>query len=122
MAIEYKNALVDITSTGSYQTVYTCPTTTTLQKFTAIVKTFTVQNNAGSASTIDVQMTDNSASVSKRIHHDDSSDFHTDETIDAAPMGPLVLESQDSLAVQISNQPCTVFISVMEISEDLKGL
>jgi hypothetical protein len=93
-----------------------------LQKFTAIVKTFTVQNNANSPSTLDVQMTDYSASVSKRIHHDDNSDFHTDETVDAVDFGPLVLESQDSLAVRISNQPCTVFISVMEISEDLKGL
>ena len=45
MAIEYKNVVTSVTTTGSDQTIYTCPTSTNLVKYSAIVKTFTVLNN-----------------------------------------------------------------------------
>ena len=48
MAIEYKNSVKAVTSAGSDQTVYTCPTTTNLVKYMAIVKTFVVYNTNGS--------------------------------------------------------------------------
>ena len=49
MAIEYKNSVKAVTSAGSDQTVYTCPTTTSLIKYMAIVKTFVVYNTTGGA-------------------------------------------------------------------------
>lgn len=49
MAIEYKNAVATISTTGSDQTVYTVPTTTNQQQFTGIVKTFTILNTTGGA-------------------------------------------------------------------------
>jgi len=47
MAIEYKNSLNNVTSTGSDQVVYTCPTSTSLLKYMAIVKGFTIYNTSG---------------------------------------------------------------------------
>ena len=51
MAIEYKNAVKTISTTGSDQLVYTVPTTTNQQQFTGIVKTFTILNTTGGAGT-----------------------------------------------------------------------
>ena len=122
MAIEYKNIVKEITTTGSDQVIYTCPTTTSLVKYSAIVKTFTVLNTTGGAGTLDVQVTDTRASATHAIRHFDTTAYATKITVDAASMGPIVLESADILKINTSVQPANVFVSVMEISEELRGV
>ena len=122
MAIEYKNAVAEITSTGSDQVVYTCPTTTSLVKYSAIVKTFTVLNTTGGAGTLDVQVTDTSASATHAIRHFDTTAYATKTTVNVTSNGPIVLESADILKINTSVQPANIFVSVMEISDDLRGV
>ena len=122
MAIEYKNAVAEITSTGSDQTVYTCPTTTSLIKYMAIVKTFTVFNTTAGAGTVDIQLTDTSASATHAIRHFDSTAYATKKTVNVTSNGPIVLESADILKINTSVQPANVFVSVMEVSDDLHGV
>ena len=86
MAIEYKNTVLEITSTGSDQVIYTCPTSTSLLKYMAIVKTFTVLNTTAGAGTVDIQLTDS------------------------------------ILKINTSVQPANAFVSVMEVSEELRGV
>lgn len=122
MAIEYKNAVAEITSTGSDQVVYTCPTTTSLVKYSAIVKTFTVLNTTGGAGTLDVQVTDTSASATHAIRHFDTTAYATKTTVNVTSNGPIVLESADILKINTSVQPVNAFVSVMEVSSDLRGV
>jgi len=122
MAIEYKNAVAEITSTGSDQVVYTCPTTTSLVKYSAIVKTFTVLNTTGGAGTLDVQVTDTSASATHAIRHFDTTAYATKTTVNVTSNGPIVLESADILKINTSVQPANIFVSVMEVSDDLRGV
>ena len=122
MAIEYKNSVLEITSTGSDQVIYTCPTSTGLINYSAIVKTFTVLNTTGGAGTLDVQLTDTSASATHAIRHFDATAYATKTTVDVTSMGPIVLESADILKINTSVQPANAFVSVMEISDDLRGV
>jgi len=122
MAIEYKNAVLEITSTGSDQVIYTCPTSTGLINYSAIVKTFTVLNTTAGAGTVDIQLTDTSASATHAIRHFDSTAYAAKTTVDVTSMGPIVLESADILKINTSVQPANTFVSVMEISDDLRGV
>ena len=122
MAIEYKNSVLEITSTGSDQTIYTCPTSTGLIKYMAIVKTFTVLNTTAGAGTVDVQLTDTSASATHAIRHFDSTAYAAKATVNVTSNGPIVLESADILKINTSVQPANTFVSVMEISDDLRGV
>ena len=122
MAIEYKNSVLEITSTGSDQTIYTCPTSTGLINYSAIVKTFTVLNTTAGAGTVDIQLTDSSASATHAIRHFDATAYATKTTVDVTSMGPIVLESADILKINTSVQPANTFVSVMEISDDLRGV
>ena len=90
-------------------------------QFTAIVKTFTIHNTTGGGGTVDVKVTDSSASATQTINHFTSSDFATKKTVDAAGNGPIVLESADILKIDTSVQPANVLVSVMEISDSIKG-
>ena len=122
MAIEYKNSVVAVTSTGSDQTVYTCPTTTALLKYMAIVKTFVVYNTTGGSGTLDAKIVDTSAGVAAvTFKHFTTSDYGTLGTADITASGPIVLESGDILKIDTSVQPANVVISVMEVSDDLRG-
>ena len=122
MAIEYKNAVLEITSTGSDQTIYTCPTSTGLIKYMAIVKTFTVLNTTAGAGTVDIQLTDTSASATHAIMHFDATAYAAKATVNVTSNGPIVLESADILKINTSVQPANTFVSVMEISDDLRGV
>jgi hypothetical protein len=122
MAVEYKNAVAEITSTGSDQVVYTCPTTTSLVKYSAIVKTFTVFNTTAGAGTVDIQLTDTSASATHAIRHFDSTAYAAKTTVNVTSNGPIVLESADILKINTSVQPANIFVSVMEISDSLRGI
>ena len=93
MAIEYKNKIVSVTSTGTDETVYTCPTSTSLIKYSAIVKTFTVFNTTGGAGTLYIRFLDSSASSTDTIIIIGTSDLATVTKVNATDMGPLVLES-----------------------------
>ena len=132
MAIEYKNSVLEITSTGSDQVIYTCPTSTSLLKYMAIVKTFTVLNTTAGAGTVDIQLTDSSASATHAIRHFDATAYAAKATVDVtsviSPTGPyngggtIVLESADILKINTSVQPANAFVSVMEVSEELRGV
>ena len=122
MAIEYKNTVLQITNTGSDQVIYTCPTSTSLLKYMAIVKTFTVLNTTAGAGTLDVQLTDTSASATHAIRHFDTTAYATKTTVNVTSNGPIVLESADILKINTSVQPANTFVSVMEISDDLRGV
>ena len=122
MAIQYKNSVLEITTSGSDQVVYTCPTSTSLINYSAVVKTFTVFNTTAGAGTLDIQVTDTSASATHAIRHFDTTAYATKITVDAASMGPIVLKSADILKINTSVQPANVFVSVMEISEELRGV
>ena len=122
MAIEYKNSVLEITSTGSDQTIYTCPTSTGLIKYMAIVKTFTVLNTTAGAGTVDIQLTDTSASATHAIRHFDATAYAAKATVNVTSNGPIVLESADILKINTSVQPANAFVSVMEVSEELRGV
>ena len=122
MAIEYKNSVLEITSTGSDQTIYTCPTSTSLINYSANVKTFTVLNTTAGAGTVDIQLTDTSASATHAIRHFDSTAYAAKATVNVTSNGPIVLESADILKINTSVQPANTFVSVMEISDDLRGV
>ena len=122
MAIEYKNSVLEITTTGSDQPIYTCPTSTSLIKYMAIVKTFTVLNTTAGAGTVDIQLTDTSASATHAIRHFDSTAYAAKATVNVTSNGPIVLESADILKINTSVQQANTFVSVMEISDDLRGV
>ena len=123
MAIEYKNSVKAVTSAGSDQTVYTCPTTTSLIKYMAIVKTFVVYNTTGGAGTLDAKIVDTSAGVAAvTLKHFTTSDYSTLKAMNVTADGPLILESGDILKIDTSVQPANVVISVMEVSDDLRGV
>jgi len=122
MAIEYKNVVTSVTTTGSDQTIYTCPTSTNLVKYSAIVKTFTVLNTTAGAGTLDIKLTDTSATSTVTIREYTTSAFAANTTVDLTDKGPIVLESADVLKIDTSVQPANVYISVMEISDELRGL
>ena len=122
MAIEYKNSLNNITTTGSDQVVYTCPTSTSLLKYMAIVKGFIIYNTTGGAGTVDIKVVDTSAGVTARIvKHFTASDFTTKATVNAVSEGPIVLESADVLKIDTS-VAANVLVNVMEISDELRGV
>ena len=122
MAIEYKNSLKNITTTGSDQVVYTCPTSTSLLKYMAIVKGFVIYNTTGGAGTVDIKVVDTSAGVTARIvKHFTATDFTTKATVNAVSEGPIVLESADVLKIDTS-VAANVLITVMEISDELRGV
>ena len=123
MAIEYKNSVVAVTSAGSDQIVYTCPTTTALLKYMAIVKTFVVYNTTGGSGTLDAKIVDTSAGVAAvTFKHFTTSDYGTLGTANITAEGPIVLESGDILKIDTSVQPANVVISVMEVSDDVRGV
>ncbi len=122
MAIEYKNKIVSVTSTGTDETVYTCPTSTSLIKYSAIVKTFTVFNTTGGAGTLYIRFFDSSASSTDTIRVFGTSDFAASTTVNVTDMGPLVLESADALKIQANVQPIRAYASIMEISDELRGV
>jgi hypothetical protein len=122
MAIEYKNSLNNVTTTGSDQVVYTCPTSTSLLKYMAIVKGFVIYNTTGGAGTVDIKVVDTSAGVTARIvKHFTATDFTTKATVNAVSEGPIVLESADVLKIDTS-VAANVLITVMEISDELRGV
>jgi len=121
MANIYKNAMFDLTTTNK-TTVYTCPTSTSLIKYQAIIKTLTIFNTTGGAGTLYIRFFDSSASSTDTIRIFGTSDFAAVTTVNATDMGPLVLESADALKIQADVQPIRAYASIMEISDELRGV
>ena len=75
----------------------------------AIVKTFTVFNTTAGAGTVDIQLTDASASATHAIRHFDSTAYAGKTTVNVTSNGPIVLESADILKINTSVQPANAF-------------
>jgi len=89
MANNYKNAKVDLTSTG-VTTLYTAPTATT-----AIFKSILVSEDSGNADTITLTITDSSSAVFSLFKTKAVSANGTVELLSA----PLVVEESEILKV-----------------------
>ena len=89
MANNYKNAKVDLTSTG-VTTLYTAPTATT-----AIFKSILVSEDSGNADTITLTITDSSSAVFSLFKTKAVSANTTVELLSA----PLVVEESEILKV-----------------------
>ena len=122
MAVQYKNAVKHITTTGAKATLYTCPTSTSLQQVSAVIKTFSILNT-GSAGTCDVYIVDSSASATIDIKRFSNTEFTAGTTVNVIENGNvIVLESGDSIQIDNSVQPADCNLSIMEITEDLRGV
>tara|TARA_R100001377_G_C3096420_1_gene77655 strand:+ start:108 stop:476 length:369 start_codon:yes stop_codon:yes gene_type:complete len=122
MAVQYKNAVKHITTTGAKATLYTCPTSTSLQQFSAVIKTFSILNT-GSAGTCDVYIIDSSASATIDIKRFSNTEFTAGTTVNVIENGNvIVLESGDSVQIDNSVGPADCNLSIMEISEELRGV
>jgi uncharacterized protein YxjI len=108
MANIYKNAFYDPTTTAQ-ETVYTVPTSRT-----AIIKTIQITNESGSK-TVEVFVTDNSASTTYEIAHASI----TGPTICNVAKGPIVLESGDILKISSSvTTGISAIVSYIEIFDE----
>ena len=122
MAVQYKNAVEHITTTGAKATLYTCPTSTSLQQVSAVIKTFSILNT-GSAGTCDVYIVDSSASATIDIKRFSNTEFTAGTTVNVIENGNvIVLESGDSIQIDNSVGPADCNLSIMEITEDLRGV
>ena len=122
MAVQYKNAVKHITTTGAKATLYTCPTSTSLQQVSAVIKTFSIFNT-GSAGTCDAYIVDSSASATIDIKRFSNTEFTAGTTVNVIENGNvIVLESGDSIQIDNSVGPADCNLSIMEITEDLRGV
>ena len=112
MANFYKNAFYDPSTTDA-TTVYTCPSNAN-----AIIQNVQVTNSGGSK-TFKVHMTDNSVTTSYVVAHASI----TGPTICNVAKGPLILEDNDSIALETSDTSgISATLSILEISrEDQNG-
>ena len=112
MANFYKNAFYDPTVTTAV-TTYTCPSNAN-----AIIQNVQVTNSGGSK-TLKVHITDNSATTSYVVSHASI----TGPTICNVAKGPLILEDNDSIALETSDTSgISAALSILEISrEDQNG-
>ena len=112
MANIYKNAFYDPTTTAA-ETVYTVPSNAR-----AIIQNIQVTNSSGSK-TFKVHITDNSVTTSFVVVYAAISG----PTICNVAKGPLVLEENDSIALETSDTSgISATLSILEISrEDQNG-
>ena len=122
MAVIYKNSVKHITTTGAKTTLYTCPTSTSLQQFSAVIKTFSILNT-GSAGTCDVYIIDTSASATIDIRRFPNTEFTAGTTVNVIENGNvIVLEAGDAIQIDNSVGPADCNVSIMEITEELRGV
>jgi hypothetical protein len=112
MANFYKNAFYDPTVT-TVVTVYTCPANAN-----AIVQNIQVTNQSG-GKTVKAHVTDNSASTSFIVSYASI----TGPTICNLAKGPIILEENDSIALESSDvSGISATLAILEISrEDQNG-
>ena len=108
MANIYKNAFYDPSTTAAV-TVYTVPSDSR-----AIIQNIQITNESGSKVS-KVSVNDNSASTDYQIAYADI----TGPTICNVAKGPVVLEENDSLAIETSvTSGISAIISILEINRD----
>ena len=112
MANFYKNAFYDPSTTNA-TTVYTCPSNAN-----AIIQNVQVTNESGSK-VFRTHITDNSATTSYQVVYASISG----PTICNVAKGPLILEDNDSIALETSDTSgISATLSILEISrEDQNG-
>jgi len=93
MAAQFKNLVTEIDTTGSNQTLLTCPTGKTI-----IIRTFHVANEDSSNSTYYATVADSSISALARPIFE----FAINADVSATNLSPIVLESGDSFGMQTS--------------------
>ena len=110
MANTYKNNVSTITSTGSDEAIYTCPSDAT-----AIVTTIFVYNGSGGSTDFTISLHDTSATSSAKIYFKSSlSNLETDTVLGAVNV--VVLEDSDILKINTTEHPIDVTVSVLQIT------
>jgi|TARA_E500000178_G_C16783851_1_gene644887 hypothetical protein len=106
MANFYKNAFFDLDTTN-VTSLYTCPSNSR-----AIIQNIQFTNETGTT-TVQVYVTDNSASTTYEISH---ASVSANSTTNAAK-GPVILEENDILKIQASSaDTVSGIVSILEIS------
>ena len=110
MANTYKNNIVTITSTGSDEVIYTCPSDAT-----AIANTIFVYNGGSGTADFTITLHDTSAASSSKIYFKSSLGVAATDTILGAG-NVVVLEDSDILKINTTVQPIDVTVSVLQIT------
>ena len=110
MANTYKNNVSTITSTGSDEAIYTCPSDAT-----AIVNTIFVYNGTGGAGDFTITLHDTSAGSSAKIYFKSSLGAAATDTV-LGSGNVVVLEDSDILKINTTVQPIAVTVSVLQIT------
>ena len=107
MANNFKNAKADLTSTGN-TTIYTCPTATQ-----SIIKSILISNDSGSSDTIDVTLTDASASVFSLFKAKSVTSNTTVELLEQ----PLIIQESEIIKAQATPADrLHIIISFLEVN------
>ena len=120
MADTFKNAAVDMTTTGP-TTIYTVPTTAPgalppVFPTTAVIKSIIICNDSGNTTEYTIEWTDSSASATYKITSDKT--ITTDTTYEVL-LQPLVLEESD--LIKISANAANEIHITMSFLETTKG-
>ena len=107
MANNFKNAKADLTSTGN-TTIYTCPTATQ-----SIIKIILISNDSVSSDTIDVTLTDASASVFSLFKAKSVTSNTTVELLEQ----PLIIQESEIIKAQATTADrLHIIISFLEVN------
>ena len=107
MANNFKNAKADLTSTNN-TTIYTCPTATQ-----SIIKSILISNDSGSSDTIDVTLTDASASVFSLFKAKSVTSNTTVELLEQ----PLIIQESEIIKAQATTADrLHIIISFLEVN------
>ena len=107
MANNFKNAKADLTSTDN-TTIYTCPTATQ-----SIIKSILISNDSGSSDTIDVTLTDSSASVFSLFKAKSVASNTTVELLEQ----PLIIQESEIIKAQATTADrLHIIISFLEVN------
>ena len=107
MANNFKNAKADLTSTNN-TTIYTCPTATQ-----SVIKSILISNDSGSSDTIDVTLTDASASVFSLFKAKSVTSNTTVELLEQ----PLIIQESEIIKAQATTADrLHIIISFLEVN------
>tara|TARA_A100000171_G_C2127353_1_gene144391 strand:+ start:1704 stop:2027 length:324 start_codon:yes stop_codon:yes gene_type:complete len=107
LANNFKNAKADLTSTGN-TTIYTCPTATQ-----SIIKSILISNDSGSSDTIDITITDASASVFSLFKTKSVASNTTVELLEQ----PLIIQESEIIKAQATTADrLHIIISFLEVN------
>ena len=107
MANNFKNAKADLTSTDN-TTIYTCPTATQ-----SIIKSILLSNDSGSSDTIDITLTDSSASVFSLFKAKSVTSNTTVELLEQ----PLIIQESEIIKAQATTADrLHIIVSFLEVN------